>query len=454
MTSKLYQNLCNAYFHKCVNSIWRTNLPLIFVGFFDFLNAMGSNYKITKSACYTANISMAIVANISPILFITFNELYGISFSLLGLLVLINYFTQLSVDVIFSLFSHKFNIPIIVKATPLITVIGLLVYALSPFVFSNVYIGLVIGTIIFSASGGLSEVLISPLIASIPSDNPEREMSKLHSIYAWGVVIFVVFSSIYILVFGTSSWQWLSLIFAIVPLFSFVLFCAAKIPQMQETHQQAAAPQLSYFKSKDLWICVLAIFLGGAAECTMSQWCSGYLDAGLGLPKLWGDIFGVALFGLTLGLGRSLYAKFGKSITKMLLLGAIGAALCYLTAALTQSAIVGLFACALTGLCVSMLWPGSLIVASDRFPHGGVFIYAMMAAGGDLGASIGPQLTGLIADLPTKLAPLKSWAEALGLTPEQFGLRLGILSGMIFPLIAIFVYLYIMKSLVKRNEKA
>ena len=51
-----------------------------------------------KYACYTANISMAVVSNLSPVLFLTFRSLYGISYSLLGLLVLINFVTQLTVD--------------------------------------------------------------------------------------------------------------------------------------------------------------------------------------------------------------------------------------------------------------------------------------------------------------------------------------------------------------------
>ena len=61
--------------------------------------------------------------------------------------------------------------------------------------------------------------------------------------------------------------------------------------------------------------------------------------------------------------------------------------------------MIGLLACALTGFFVSMLWPGSLVVGADRFPTGGVFIYAMMASGGDLGASVAPQLVGIITDM-------------------------------------------------------
>ena len=106
-------------------------------------------------------------------------------------------------------------------------------------------------------------------------------------------------------------------------------------------------------------------------------------------------------------------------------------------------------ACALTGLCVSMLWPGNLIVASERFPQGGVFIYALMAAGGDLGASIGPQLTGIITDAAIASEKAAGLAERLDLSAEQLGMKAGILAGALFPLLALPVLLRIRK----RSEK-
>ena len=131
--------------------------------------------KRVKYACYSANITMSVVGNLSPVLFLTFRSLYGISYSLLGLLVLINFVTQLIIDLIFSFFSHKFNIKKTLIIMPSLSVIGLWVYALSPVIFPhNVYTGLVIGTIIFSAGSGLAEVLLSPVIAALPSDDPDR----------------------------------------------------------------------------------------------------------------------------------------------------------------------------------------------------------------------------------------------------------------------------------------
>lgn len=405
---------------------------------------MERKYLRLKVACYATNIAMSAVSNLPPLLFLTFRSMYSISYSLLGLLVLINFFTQLGVDLIFSFFSHKFNIKKVIKTMPFMAVIGFVFYAVFPFIFRDfVYAGLVIGTIIFSAACGLAEVFISPIIAALPSDDPDREMSKLHSIYAWGVVFIVIFATIFLLLFGNTSWQILVLTLAVIPLVAAFLFLGCEIPEMQ-THEKVSGV-VSLLKNKALWLSVIGIFLGGAAECTMAQWSSSYLEQALGLPKVWGDVFGVALFAAMLGLGRTLYAKLGKKISRILFVGAIGAVVCYFVAALCDIPIVSLFACAFTGFCVSMLWPGSLVIATEKFPYG-VFIFALMAAGGDLGASVGPQLVGVITDLVVSSEKAAAFAGSIGLMPEQLGLKCGMLVGMLFPLCAIPIYYKIMKA--------
>ncbi len=412
---------------------------------------MEPKYKRLKLACYTGNTTMSVVANLSPILFLTFRSLYGISYSLLGLLVLINFCTQLAVDLIFSFFSHKFNIPKTVKGMPFIALFGILTYALMPLLFpQSAYVWILVGTVIFSAASGLGEVLLSPVIASIPAKDPDREMSKLHSVYAWGVVAVIIVSTVFLTVFGSENWHWLALLFASIPLLSGILFFGAEVPHMETPKKTSGA--LNLLKNKGVWFSVFAIFLGGAAECTMAQWASGYLEQALGISKVWGDVFGVAMFSVMLGLGRTLYAKIGKNIGKVLFFGAIGATLCYLVAAISSFPILGLISCALAGFCTSMLWPGNLIVASDRFPLGGVFIYALMAAGGDLGASVSPQLVGVITDAVMKNPTFSAFAQALSLTSEQLGMKMGMLVGMLFPLCSIPVYFSIMRKYKKKNS--
>ncbi len=407
---------------------------------------MTETHTRLRLACYSSGLSMSVVASLSPILFLTFHSLYNISYSLLGLLVLVNFCTQLAVDLVFSFFSHKFNISKTVKTMPYLTILGLLIYAVWPQVFpDSVYFGLVLGTAVFSAGAGLSEVLLSPIIAALPAKDPDREMSKLHSMYAWGVVFVVIFSTLFLYFLGIERWQYLTLLFLIIPITSAALFSRAKIPDIGSSDKKRISIK-EYLTESSLWFLVMAIFLGGAAECTMAQWGSGYIELALGIPKVWGDIFGMALFAATLGLGRSLYAKFGKNIGRVLFFGAVGATVCYLTASLCTIPIIGLLACAFTGFCTALMWPGCLTVASERFPQGGVFIFAMMAAGGDLGASVVPQLMGIITDAVSTNPGAVALAKDLGMLPEQAGMRLGMLIGSIFPLIAVFFYLKIMKS--------
>lgn len=413
---------------------------------------MDKNNLRVKLGCYASNITMSVVCNLSPLLFLTFHEKYEISYSLLGLLVMINFCTQLSVDLIFSFFSHKFNIPMAVKLSPVFAFLGIAVYALFPFACPGYeYFGLVIGTVLFSAGSGLVEVLISPVIAALPSKDPDREMSKLHSIYAWGVVGLVIIVTAFLLLFGQDNWQYLALIFLLVPLATIILFSRAKLPEMKTEERVSGA--VRFLKNPLVWVSFVGIFLGGAAEVTMAQWASGYLEAAVGLPKAWGDLCGVAMFSVALGLGRSLYAKIGKNIARALFFGAIGATACYLIAALSPFPVVGLLACAFTGFCVSMMWPGSLIVASDRFPKGGVLIFALMAAGGDFGASVGPQLVGVVTDAALSNAWLMRLADNLSLSYEQFGMKLGMLIGMLFPLFAIIIYGSFLKSYRRKNNE-
>ena len=90
-----------------------------------------------------------------------------------------------------------------------------------------------------------------------------------------------------------------------------------------------------------------------------------------------------------------------------------------------------------------MLWPGTLILMEEKIPNPGVAAYALMAAGGDFGASIAPQLLGAIADRVTASDWGIALAQTLTLSPEQVGMKTGILISALFPLIGIGVLIAI-----------
>lgn len=400
-------------------------------------------YKRTKNACYLTGMSMAISTNLSPLLFVTFKNMYHLSYALLGLLVVINFFTQLLIDLIFTFYTKYFNIHKTVRITPFIIFVGLILYAVLPSLFPDMaFWWIVIGTVIFSVASGLSEVLLSPLIAAIPSENPDHEMSKLHSMYAWSVVGVVILSTLYITFRGSENWMHLALLWSIVPFAAFIMFLKADLPQMDTFDKKQKERK---FFNKGILLCVLCIFFGGASECTMSQWASGFIENAVGVSKIYGDVFGVALFAMFLGIGRTLYSKYGKNIINILLFGMIGASVCYLIASFALRPAVGIIACAMTGIFTSMLWPGTLIYVEEKIENVGVAIYALMAAGGDMGASLAPQLLGIISDKFSLTDLALKISAVLHISTEQVGMRAGLLITGVFPIAGIFCVLYTKK---------
>ena len=89
----------------------------------------------------------------------------------------------------------------------------------------------------------------------------------------------------------------------------------------------------------------------------------------------------------------------------------------------------------------------------ERVPMVGVAAYALMAAGGDLGASVAPQGLGIIVD---NIA-LTAWAENLGstmlLTAEEVGFKVGMLIAGVFPALGLILLAY-MKKYFKIKKKA
>ena len=404
-----------------------------------------ASFKRTKFACYSAYFTMSSIFCLPPMLFITLQQMYNISYTLLGTLVLVNFCTQLTVDLIFTVFSKKFNFQKIVKVMPLITSAGLFIYALVPtFAPNAAYVGLLVGTVIFSLAAGLSEVLLSPTIAAIPSENPQRDMSLLHSLYAFGVFTVAIIATVFLKIFGTKNWMYLTMFFALLPIIAAVLFMLSPMPDMSASSDTVSVEGTKK-RALGFALCIACIFFGSCAENAMSNWISSYMEKALHIDKAVGDLLGVAGFAILLGLTRIWYAKYGKNIFYMLLVGMIGATICYLVAGLVPGIVPAFIACVLTGIFTAMLWPGTLIMMEENIPNPGVAAYAMMAAGGDLGAGVAPQLMGIVVDSVSASKFAAELGMKFNLTAEQIGLKAGMLVTSLFPIIGIVVVLVIMR---------
>jgi MFS family permease len=331
-------------------------------------------------------------------MFIPLQNQYGFSFTRLGTLVLINFATQLAVDLICSPILDRFGFRFFAVAGHICAALGLVMFALCAWLPVLAYTGFVAATVLFSIGGGMLEVVVSPIINALPAREKSAMMSLMHAFYCWGQVAVVMLTTIFLYAFGTLAWPLAYLFWALLPFANGLVFTrcpiAASVPQ-----EKRSSPG-RIVRSPLFIVVMLIILFAGASELTMSQWTSAYAESMLNVPKVIGDMLGMSLFAVMMGIGRTINGIIGsnKNLRGLMTAGGILTAACYLTTALTQNAAAGLAACALCGLGVSLMWPGALSLAVEAFPLAGSWLMAFMAAAGDMGGSIGPQLAGFIAD--------------------------------------------------------
>ena len=393
------------------------------------------SYRLTIRACYLGFVVQALVVNLTPILFIPLREMYGFSYQQLGLLVLINFLTQLAMDLILSHPVDRYGYRPFIMATPFLTILGFVIFALAPvFLPLNPYPGFIVGTIIFSGASGMLEVLLSPIVNAVPTDEKAAAMSLLHSFYCWGQLSVVLVTTLLLFALGAERWQWIVAAWLVLPAIDAVLFYRAPmVPVVPEDQKQGIAHivRTPFFR-----VAMIAILVGGATELIIAQWISAFLEKAMALPKVTGDIAGVCAFAGMMGTGRAIYGNYGArfNINLVMIAGSILAIICYIGVALSTIPLLSFVLCALCGLAVSMLWPGTLSLSAARFPMAGTAMFAILAAGGDSGASIGPYFASLITDLLPQHQAMANLATQLGISLEQLGLRAAILGCTIFPI--------------------
>lgn len=356
-------------------------------------------YQHTIYVCFIAYIVQAVVNNFAPLLFVTFQEEFGISLAQTTLLVTLNFGVQLLVDFSSALFVDRIGYRASGILAHAFAFLGLILLAILPNTMSDPFVGLIIAVILYAVGGGLIEVLISPIVEACPTDNKESVMSLLHSFYCWGTVGVILVSTVFFAIFGIENWVVMACIFAAVPLVNMVLFSQVPLYRLVEGEGEKV-PLLSLFRDKVFWLLLLMMACAGASEQGVSQWASSYCEAGLGVSKTVGDIAGPMFFALCMGASRALYGKKGEKLSLMKFMS-VSAVLCvagYLMIALAPIPLIGLLGCGVCGFAVGIFWPGTTSVAAGHLRNGGTAVFSFLALAGDLGCSGGPTLIGFIAE--------------------------------------------------------
>ena len=361
--------------------------------------ATDNKYRKTLIACYLAFITQAIAANFAPLLFLTFHKSMGIPLGKVALVSTAFYFTQLIVDVVCAKFVDRIGYRVCAVASEIASAAGLVCLAFLPSLLPDPFIGIIISVIIYAIGSGLIEVLASPIVEACPFDHKEAVMSLLHSFYCWGSVGVILLSTVFFAVFGLENWRWVSCIWALIPLYNVYNFATCPIEPLVEDGKGMTIRTL--FKTPMFFLGIVLMVCAGAAEMSMAQWASAFVESALGLSKTMGDLVGPCLFAVTMGISRVIYGKFGSRIelTKYMLGSGTLCLACYILAALSHNPVICLTGCILCGFSVGIMWPGTISILSKRLPTGGTAMFALLAMAGDLGGAFGPWLVGFTSQI-------------------------------------------------------
>lgn len=382
---------------------------------------MENNYNKTLVSCFVGYIVQAIINNFIPLLFLTFQSSYGISLGKITLLVTFNFGAQLLVDVVAISFVDRIGYRLSMILAHVFSVAGLLSLTILPELCADPFVGLLLSVLIYAVGGGLLEVLVSPVVEACPTDNKEKAMSLLHSFYCWGHVGVVLLSTLFFKIFGIENWKILAAVWAIVPLLNGIAFTRVPVQQLLEEGDKGLSIK-ELATSKIFWILLLMMLCAGASEQAVSQWASALAEKGFGISKTLGDLIGPMAFAVLMGSARTYYGKFGDRINldKFMTVSSILCVLSYCLIALCPIPALGILGCAICGLSVGIMWPGTFSMAAASMPRGGTALFALLALAGDMGCSSGPTFVGFISG-------------ALG-----DNLKIGVLAAMLFPLLLLF----------------
>lgn len=397
------------------------------------------NQRWVVRCCHLGMFIQAMVINLAPLLFIPLKDELGLTFEQLGRLILVNFFTQMMVDLLCTGLADRMSARLLTAAANVFAAVGLVWFAAGSLSSTHAYAHLMTGNILFSIGCGLLEVLLSPIINAVPSDRKAGSMALLHAFYPIGKVAVIVITGLALYRVGVAHWRALMMLWAIVPLLNTVGFLLVKLPPLADPGRRQRLRDLVGVPA--YLLTVGAMIFAGATEVTLAQWTSAYAERALGFSKVVADLVGFGLFGAGMVAGRVWFGLKGEGehLRGWMRLGCAGSVVSCLVISLSPWPSLALGAGLFAGFFVSMLWPGVLSLAAGLFPLAGASMFALLAAGGDFGCGLMPWLMGVMADRASLLPA--HWMQLFGqtLAPEQFGLRLGILATSLCPLALAFV---------------
>ncbi|MBP8129233.1 MAG: MFS transporter [Candidatus Hydrogenedentes bacterium] len=345
--------------------------------------------------CYGGMMCVAIGSNLAPVFLTTFKETFGgpagLTDEQLGRVAAVIFAGFVAGILGGGPLADRWGAKPLAVLGAVLTVAGLALLTAA-----RVYGALLAASAVLGLGAGVLDMILSPIVAAIEPERRTAALNWLHAFYCIGAVLTVLAGSA-ALHFGI-SWRILALALIACPAAIAAGFTPLRLPPL--VHRDASRVAVRELLHAPAFLAGLAVVaLAGASEQGVAQWLPAYVERVLGYTKAQAAM-ALAGFSVAMIVGRVLAALAARRVRAVPLLRGACVLLVLLIVAGTGAPQRDLAcaACVLCGLAVSCLWPTTLGLTADRFPHGGASMFALLAAAGNAGCFVMPWALGIIAE--------------------------------------------------------
>ncbi len=358
------------------------------------------NNKRVIKASFLSFFNQAIVLNFLPLVVVAFMDMYDFTLTKFGVMIGVTFAVQMLTDIVLTAYMHKINYKKLAQWSNILSIVGSLIFVLSPFMTSEPYYVMLVATVFTSMSAGILEVIVSPIVDSIPDSFKSKQtmMSLSHGFYAWGQLTTILVVTLFIYFVGAKYWQ---IVYSLTLLPYFASIIAYSRADISVTRQQLSIKEDKKIVKSPIFVCIgLAIFFGAGVELIMNQYISAFAQLSLGMNEMFGNMIAMGCFALLMGIGRTVYGVWGNKfdIGWVVIVSSFVSGCLYIVAGLVDVPIVAFVCAVLVGLFSCLCWPGALTVAGKCFANSGAWIFSFLAIMGDLGGMVFPSTAGVVSD--------------------------------------------------------
>lgn len=345
--------------------------------------------------CDVAMMSLAISINLLPVFLTTFSREFGGDAGLSGEQLarpgVMAFAGLVSGILVAGPLADRWGAKLFAVGGSVLIALGLMVLTRAPS-----YTMVLVASFVMGVGAGVLDMILSPIVSALQPKRRTISLNLLHSFYCTGAVVTILAGALALRY--DVGWRGAAFWLAAMPLAVGIAFVFTPLPRLV-TEGQDRTRTRTLIRKPVFLVALAAIFLGGATELGMAYWLPAYAESTLGFSA-WHASLAFLGFNLAMAIGRLAIALLPHRIDAITLMlwCCCGSVVLFLSASFAPVAVIALASCILAGLTGSCLWPSTLAVAADRFPHGGATMFALLAALGNIGGIFMPWVVGIVAD--------------------------------------------------------